>query len=172
MSEDVARPFVFSRESKIRIDREGRFWHDGERVEHEGLARAFAQWVRWDEESQRYKLENDWDWCWITVEDAPLVVRSISVSDDGSVLLSLSDGTTETLDLATLRVDRQDVPYCTVRNGTLDARFLQAASFALLEHAEPDGNGWALVLGSKRVPIARVDRGTRRQPRTVESSSQ
>jgi hypothetical protein len=171
MTEGVT-PFVFSRESKIRIDREGRFWHEGERVEHEGLTRAFAQWVRWDDESQRYQLKNDLDWCWITVDDAPLVVWSASVSEDGSVRLSLSDGTTELLDVETLRVDREDVPYCTVRGGTLDARFLQAAAFSLLEHAEPDGDGWALALGPRRVPLARVDRGARRQPRTVQSSSQ
>lgn len=161
-------PMVFSRESKIRIDRDGRFWHEGERVEHEGLARAFAQWVRWDEESQRYQLRNELDWCWIAVDDAPLVVSSASVSADGAVRLTLNDGSTERLDVGTLRVDREDVPYCRVRGGTLDARFLQAAAFSLLEHAEPDGDGWALVLGGARSPLVRVDRGATRVAAAVQ----
>lgn len=158
-------PYPFSRESKIHIDRAGRFWHEGELVEHEGLARAFATWVRWDDESQRFQLRNELDWCWITVEDAPLVVSSASVLDDGRVRLSLSDGSTEMLALETVRIDGDDVPYCTVREGALDARFLQAAAFSLLEHAEPDGDRWSLVLGGARHPLPRVERGATRVAR-------
>ena len=158
-------PYPFSRESKIRIDRSGRFWHEGELVEHEGLARAFATWVRWDEPSQRFQLRNELDWCWITVDDAPLVVTAASVQADGSVRLSVSDGSTELLALDTVRIDAEDVPYCTVRGGTLDARFLQAAAFSLLEHAEPDGERWALVLGGERHPLPRVERGAARAAR-------
>lgn len=155
-------PWPFSRESKIRIDREGRFWHEGERVEHQGLERAFAQWVTWDDESQRYQLRNSLDWCWITVEDAPLVVWAARVDAEGRVWLSLSDGSVEPLAIETLRVDRNDVPYCAVRGGTVDAKFLQAAAFSLLDHAEPEGDGWALVLGPTRVKLARVDVGATR----------
>jgi hypothetical protein len=153
---------VFSRESRIRIDRDGRFWHEGERVEHEGLARAFAQWIRWDDASQRYQLRNEIDWCWITVEDAPLVVWSASVGEDGSVTLALSDGTCEPLALESLRIDRDDVPYCTVRGQSVDARFSPSAAFALLEHAEPDGDGWAIVLGGAKHALRRVERGCTR----------
>lgn len=161
---------LFSRESKIRIDREGRFWHEGEPIEHEGLARAFAQWVAWDEANQRYRLENSLDWCWITVDDAPLVVWASRVDDDGRVWLSLSDGSVEPLAIETLRIDRDDVPYCTVRGGTVDAKFLQAAAFSLLEHAEPDGDEWALVLGPTRVRLARAEVGATRGRTGVASS--
>jgi|LNFM01.1.fsa_nt_gb hypothetical protein len=169
--EGAPEPRIFSRESQIRIDREGRFWHEGERIDHSGLARAFAQWVVWDEASQRYQLRNSMDWCWITVDDAPLVVVSAHLDDDGEVLLSLSDGTVERLALETLRIDREDVPYCTVRGGTVDARFLQAAAFSLLEHAEPDGDQWALVLGPKRVALVRVVEGVSRVGRAKEGVS-
>ncbi len=154
---------VFSRESRIRVDREGRFWHEGERIAHEGLARAFARWVQWDAESGRYLLRNALDWCWITVDDTPLVVSAARVDEHtGEVTLSLSDGTTEPLARETLRIDAEDVPYCDVRGGEIEAKFLQAAAFALLERAEPDGDQWALSLGGERVALRRVERGAAR----------
>jgi hypothetical protein len=167
MSEGVA----LSRESKIRIDREGRFWHEGERIEHQGLATAFARWVQWDEEHRRYMLRNAMDWCWVTVDDAPLVVWAAHVAPDGAVTLTLSDGTKEPLALDTLRIDPEDVPYCDVRGGTIEAKFLPAAAFALLEHAEPDGDRWVLRLGGERVLLRRVERGAARAAASSETRS-
>jgi hypothetical protein len=155
-------PFRFSRESRIRIDREGYFWHEGERVEHDKLARALASWIAVDPESDRYVLKNALDWCFITVDDAPLVVRSVVVRELGGALaLALSDGTEEPLDVATLRVDADDVPYCDVKNGALPARFSRSAAFALLERAEiGEGGGYTLVIPSgARHAIRRVGRG-------------
>jgi hypothetical protein len=134
-------PFVFSRESKIRIDRDGNFWHEGERVEHEGLARGLASWLTRDAETGRFILRNTMDWCFITVDDAPLVVRSVTVRDDGSVTLALSDGTVELLDPSTLRLSGDDVPYCDVKSGLLPARFARTAAFTLLERAKATGEG-------------------------------
>src|SRR5947207_6332922 len=101
----AAPPFRFSRESRIRVDRDGYFWHEGERVEHRGLAQALASWLAVDPETDRYVLRNSMDWCFITVDDAPLVVRTVSLSATGEVFLELSDGTREPLDPASLRVD-------------------------------------------------------------------
>ncbi len=153
---------VLTRESSIRVDRDGRFWHDGVRVDHEGLAQGFARWIAWDEAHARHVLRNAMDWCWVHVDDAPLVVWAASVREDGEVVLALSDGTREPLDASTLRIDPDDVPYCDVRGGTLEARFLPAAAFALLERAEPDGDDWVLPLGSARIPLHRVARGATR----------
>src|SRR5689334_3417614 len=109
-------PFPLTRETTIRLDRDGVFWHDGARVEHPGLARAFASWISIDPESGRYILKNDINWCFITVEDAPLLVRGVSVARDGFDVV-LSDETRERLDPRTLRLDADDVPYCDVRGG-------------------------------------------------------
>lgn len=121
-----------TRETTIRVDAQGQFWHDGQPVTHPGLARSFAQWVDVDPESGRYILKNDVNWAFITVDDAPLVARAATVSGD-AVLLSLSDGTSEPLDPATLRVEPGDVPYCDVRGGKLPAKLLPGAAFVVLE---------------------------------------
>ena len=144
-------PFSLSRESRIVIDRDGHFWHEGQRIEHERLAQALARWVAVDDATGRYILRNDREWCFVTVEDAPLAVRVFSPSAQGATL-TLSDGTNEALDPATLRIDPADVPYCNVRQGTLPARFSRRAALALLESAQVlDGRVVVLVGGRKRV---------------------
>jgi uncharacterized protein len=129
---DEAPPFKLSRETTIRVDAQGGFWHDGQRVTHPGLARSFAQWIDIDPESGRYILRNSVNWAFITVDDAPLVVRAVGHEGD-DIVLSLSDGTQEPLRTDTVRVEPGDVPYCDVRGGKLPARFLPQAAFTLLE---------------------------------------
>ena len=151
---DDAPPFPFSRETDIRIDAEGRFWHEGTPVTHERLARALASWIDVDPESGRYILKNALQWCFIRVDDAPIVVRSAAASE-GAFELSLSDGTTETLDPGTL-VLRGDIPYCRVRGGKLPARFSPQAAFVLLERVvERDGAPF-LQLGGRELPLPRA----------------
>lgn len=148
---ETAPPFPLTRETTIRVDPQGVFWHDGQQVTHPGLARAFASWVDVDPESGRYVLRNSINWAFITVEDAPLVVRAVGPG----LALALSDGTTEPLDPTTLRLEPDDVPYCTVRRGTLPARFLPGAAFALLDQLRFDGE--SAYVGD--VEVRRVARG-------------
>ncbi|MDP3274665.1 MAG: DUF1285 domain-containing protein [Deltaproteobacteria bacterium] len=143
----------FSRKSSIRIDQEGHFWHEDERVEHLGMSETFARWITRDAESGRYQLRNGIDWCWITVDDAPLVVRAAHVESDGRVTLWLSDGQQERLDASTLSLRDESVPYCLVREGTLSARFGASAAFTLLEHAQWRDGQWILALANERFAL-------------------
>jgi hypothetical protein len=148
----AAPPFQLSRETKIRIDRDGRFWNEGTLIVHEALSRSLAGWVDIDPESGRYILKNSVNWAFVTVEDAPLVVRALLPER----LLALSDGTMEGLDIATLRLDADDVPYCDVRGGKLPARFGRTAAYALLENARVEDDGRVFV-DDREIP--RVPRG-------------
>lgn len=80
-----------SRESTLRLDREGRFWHDDDLVEHPRLADALHTWISRHPDDRRYILTNGYDWTYFTVDDAPFTVRSTRVSD-GQVWLRLSSG--------------------------------------------------------------------------------
>lgn len=161
--------FRFSRESKIRIDRDGHVWHEGERVTHRGLELALASWIDLDDATGRYVLRNDRDWCFVGVDHTPLVVRSVRVhldeelkpaDRDPRVEVFLSDGSTERLDLATVEVDPDGVVYATVRNARLLARFEQGPSFELLRHTELDARGIPeLVLGDTHVRLRTIERG-------------
>lgn len=158
MTDAPLPPFRFTRESRIRIDRDGYVWHEGEKVLHDKLARALASWVAVDPETDRYVLRNPLDWCFITVDDAPLVVRSVRPASS-SYELELSDGSIEPLDPATLRIDADDVPYCDVRGGTLPARFGRNAAFVLLEHVRADRDRYQLDVGGHPYAIRRVGHG-------------
>ena len=138
-------PHGMSAESTIRIDADGRFLHDGAPVEHPKLQRALARWIDVHPDDGRYILKNAISWCYITVDDAPIQVRSVARAPAG-FLLTLSDQTTETLDPTSLRIDADEVPYCDVRGGALPARFSRQAAFELLD-------AW------ENTPIRRVLRG-------------
>jgi hypothetical protein len=150
---EPAIPFGLSRETRIRIDRDGRFWNEESPITHEALARSLAGWVDVDPDSGRYILKNSVNWAFVTVEDAPLVVKSF---DKNAAEVTISDGTTEPLDVATLRLDADDVPYCDVRGGKLPARFSRSAAYALLEDAKVEDDGRVLVAGRE---VRRVARG-------------
>ena len=156
---DPAIPFGLSRETMIRIDRDGRFWTEESPITHEALARSLAGWVDVDPESGRYILKNSVNWAFVTVEDAPLVVRAF---DREGTQVTLSDGTTEALDAATLRLDTDDVPYCDVRGGKLPARFSRSAAYALLEDAKLEDDGRVLVGGREVRRVPRGEGGRRR----------
>jgi hypothetical protein len=156
-------PFKLTRESQIRIDRDGHLWHEGERVEHPALARALASWVDLDPETGRYILRNSMDWCFVTVDDAPLVVRIVTFDNQGA-LVTLSDGSTERLDPSTVRIDPDDVPYCSVRGGRLPARFDRTAAFTLLERAHAMDDGFALSQNGVVYRLKRVSHQDARRP--------
>ncbi len=146
-------------ESSIRIDGDGRFWHDGQLVEHPGLAAAFASWLAVEPATGRYVLRNAVNWCYVTVERTPFVVRAVTEHAGGGLELTLSDGTREPLDTATLRLGDDDVPECRVKDSRFPARFSRTAAYALLEHARPcgdgDGDGFVVELGGELVPLVR-----------------
>jgi hypothetical protein len=119
-----------SRESSIVLDAQGRFQHEGQLVEHPGMARAFASWIDRHPDDGRFILNNGYDWSYFRVEDVPFFV--LGVREQGSGLeLSLSDGSYSPLDPGSLALGAQGALYTTVKNGQFRARFTQGAQIAL-----------------------------------------
>jgi uncharacterized protein len=123
-----------SRESTIRLDAVGRFWHEGRRVEHPGLAAAFHSWIGRHPDDGRYILTNGYDWSYFTVEDAPYFVRALRIEPQRVALL-LSDGTEETWEPESTRVGVDGALYATVKrdgpHGPFEAKFSQHAQASL-----------------------------------------
>lgn len=119
-----------SRESSIRLDREGRFWHEGARVEHPGMHKAFASWIARHPDDGRYILSNGWDWTYFQVDDVPYFVQSLVV-EGGRVRVVLSDGSEETLDPSTLAEGENDAVYLRVKDGRFEARLVPEAQTGL-----------------------------------------
>lgn len=123
-----------SRESTIRLDAEGRFWHEGLEVEHRKLAAAMHTWISRHPDDGRYILTNGYDWTYFTVDDAPFTVRSIRVVE-GAPLLVLSDGTEEAWDPRRSKIGKDGAIYthvkAAVRGGPYDAKFTRHAQTEL-----------------------------------------
>lgn len=133
-----APPPGASRQSSIVLDREGRFWHDGERVENVALERALRSWIAVHPDDGRLILTNGYDWCYFRADDAPFVVTALH--DGAAPTLALFDDTEEPLDPATLSVGEGGVVYARVKKGAFEARFSRHAQTQLasiLVRAEP-----------------------------------
>lgn len=140
-----------SRESTIRLDAEGRFFHDQALVEHPKLADALHTWIARHPDDGRYILTNGYDWTYFTVDDVPYFVRSLR-AEDGEAMLVLSDGTVEPLDPATARTGDGGALYLQVKKdakgGPFDAKLTRFAQTQLAPFLREEDGG--LVLSTKR----------------------
>lgn len=135
------------RQSGIRLDAEGRFWHDGGEVLHHGLRTALWRWLDRDPDG-RYVLRLDAArFVYLDVDDAPFVVRSARWEGDRAII-RLSDDSEEELGYASLRLTPRGQPYCVVK-GRFDARVSTSAWATLGAHID-DG---ALVAAGQRFVI-------------------
>ncbi|MFO0674149.1 MAG: DUF1285 domain-containing protein [Polyangiaceae bacterium] len=152
-----------SRESTIRVDRDGRFFHDGELVEHRGLARALASWVARHPDDGRYILTNGYDWTYFTVEDTPCFVHAVHVRPAGGserrAVLELTDGSEEPLVPADTRMATDGSVTTLVKRaapgGAFRARFQRPALVDLAELLEEAPSGHFRLqraLGGDEIP--------------------
>jgi hypothetical protein len=157
------------RRSGIRIDREGRFVHEGAEVRHEGLRRALFRWLDAEPDGRVVLRLDARRFAYVDVDDTPLVAGAARLDGAGEgerVLLALSDGSEEALDLETLTVDDEGVLRARVRGGKLEARLATAAVAALAERfSETEPQRPALTLAGRRRAIPRHHPGRGRRPR-------
>jgi hypothetical protein len=147
-----------SRESTLRLDARGRFWHEGAPVVHAGLAAAFHQWIRRHPENGRYILSNGYDWTYLAVDDAPYFVRRLQ-SEPTRIVLTLSDESQEPLDPAATRIGRGDALYTRVKRsapgGPYEAKFTPHAQGSLAPMLV-DGEGPCVRIGASVFRIGHV----------------
>ncbi len=139
----------------LKIDREGRLWHQGDEVTHPRLRQALLRWLDVRDDGRDIIRLDDLRYAYVEVEDAHL--RATSARWDGDqVVLTLDDGRTEVLDPSTLWLGDGDALYCRVKGGRLRARLLTAAQQALEPRIveEPGApRGFALDTGGVKWPI-------------------
>jgi hypothetical protein len=129
-----------SRESTIRLDSQGRFWHQGALVEHGRLAAALHGWIGRHPDDGRYILTNGYDWTYFTVDDASYFVQRVHVEPERLVLV-LSDGTEEAWEPEASRTGEGGALYTLVKRGAkggpYEAKFSRHAQAALGPILEP-----------------------------------
>lgn len=137
-------------DSGLRLDREFRWWHDGELIEHPNIIEAFNRGLRVEPDG-RVTLHFGNDWCFVEIEAAPF--RVVAVDESGDRLsIRLSDRTAEWLDVASLRVEDDEVLSVAVKDGRARARFGREAQFQLAERLEPANGALHLRVGARLLP--------------------
>jgi len=140
-------------ESGITLDRELRWFHDGQPVEHPRIIEAFNQGLRVGDDG-RYLLVIGADWCVVKVADAAFAVLALDVLDDGALAVRLSDRTAEPLDEASLTLEADGVLTARVKQGRAKARFTRDAQFSLGELLTEGPQGLRLTAGGRSRPVA------------------
>ena len=137
---------------RLRIDRDGGWFHEGEEVSHEGILSSLREGLQVDPAGHFLQIGSVR--VPVEVEDAPFVIVRFEADGDGWVLW-LSDRTREALDPASLVLRDGDVPYCRVKGGRFEARFSRAAAWQLLQRVdtEPGGGTPTLTAGGRPYPL-------------------
>jgi hypothetical protein len=120
-----------SRESTIRLDKTGTFWHDGTVVTKDSLVRALHSWVSFHPDDGRPILTNGYDWTYFEVEDTPYFVENVRGVPPARPTVVLSDGSEEPLHAATLVTDDEGACFVRVKGGKVWARFWRLAQLGL-----------------------------------------
>jgi hypothetical protein len=146
-------------ESPLRIDKDGRWFFQGEEITHRKTFLLYARSLTRDE-AGRIILRVGREQCPVEVEDAPFVVTTVEFipfGPDGqeAIWLTLNDETREKLDPATLRIGPGNIPYCKVREGMFEARFSRNAYQLLVPHIQHDEkeNRFFLSLNKTKYPL-------------------
>lgn len=143
-----------SRESQIRLDANCRFWLGDEPIAHPKMQQAFARWIQRHPDNGRIVLSNGYDWTYIQVDDVPFAVTEVR-ERDGRLLLTLSDGEQEALtEQHRLRLGKAGALYCSVKQGTFDARLTPQAQSSLGPWLHQGELGYELRVAEQLIPIA------------------
>jgi hypothetical protein len=151
LSEEMIERF---RQVGIRLDREGRLWHEGAEIQHPGLRRALLRWLDRREDGKPILRLDARRYAYINVEDADLLVLSVRWEGDRA-WLRLNDDSEEELDYGSLETGADNALYCRVRGGRLRARLTTPAYYVLAERIRPldegsfvlDAGGETFVVG-------------------------
>ena len=138
---------------RIRFGKDGRWYCDGEPIANAAICRLYARTMTVGADG-RARLQLGEDRAEVEVEDTPWVVTGIEGDPARGFTVALNDGTREPLELGSLRMSAEHVPYCRIKDGRVEARLLRTAYYALMRHAEAGPNG-ACVLrhGDRRVTL-------------------
>jgi len=136
-------------QSGLRLDKEGRFWHRGELVEHARTAAVLHQGIHRAPDG-RWATRIGTEWGYLDVEDAALWIRRLEPQGN-RLRAQLASGEWVDLDPATLAAGADDALYARVRGER--ARLTRAAQLSLSDSLRQDATGFLLQLANESFRI-------------------
>lgn len=135
----------------LRLDRSGRFWHQGTIVSHVRLRQALLRWLDVRDDGRDIVRLDDARYAYVDIEDAHLRARSARWQSDRCFILWDDDREAE-LEYASVSQAADHALYATV--GHLRGRIAGAPYHTLSEHIVAMGDGFALAAAGERWAIA------------------
>ena len=138
----------------IVIDKEGRWFHEGDRIERESIVRLFASILRREDDGEYYLVTPGEKWR-IEVELLPLIVTDIEWGDDAGeqcLLATLNTGKVVAINKnhpLYLEGRMDDIAAVSLPNG-LAALFSRAAWYRLVDLAD-EGEGGPSITSAGEV---------------------
>lgn len=133
----------------MRIDTEGRWWHEGSQIKRDALVRLFSSILKY--ESGHYFLVTPVEKWQIEVDDRPLLVVLTMRNNDGGIEMVTQVGDRFMLDsthpLKVSELNGVRIPEVLVRDG-LWARLSRNAFYDLVEMASLDEEGHCVVVSA------------------------
>ena len=131
---------ISTEESKIFMDKEGRWFHEGVEISHSRTSLLFSKMLNKGPNGKYYITVKN-ESVMVELEDAPFVVKSVTVikNKEGFVqdfILHLNDKSQEPLVPDTLMLGEENVMYCKVKKASERARFLRPAYYQLCSQIE------------------------------------
>jgi hypothetical protein len=123
----------------IVVDKEGNWFYNGLPIINRQIVLYFYEILE-SAPGGGYQLRTEREICPVAVQDTPFVVVALWRSDEHheQFMVKLNDDTMEPLDLKTLSISAENIPYCTVKQGRFRARFLRAPYYRLAESVQQE----------------------------------
>ena len=134
-------------QSGLRLDREGRFWHRSNLLEHARTLAALHRGLHRAEDG-RWAVRIEPERAYVEVEDAGRFVRRIEAQGRG-LCAQLATGEWVEVDPATLASGTDDALYLRTPDGDR-ARLTRAAQLSLADHLREDAGTFWLELAGHR----------------------
>ncbi len=144
---------------EIRIDTEGRWFHNGIPFTNKKIIDFFNRSIRLTSDGV-YVIHYDHYTYPIVVEDVPIFITGVRYQGFGDferVWCNLTTGIEEELDTSTLRFNmNNNALYCRVMDGVFPAKFYRSASFTLLERLDEKNGRYYLNICGKSIELKQV----------------
>jgi hypothetical protein len=140
---------------EIRIDEEGNWSHNGVPFSNKRIIDFFNRSIDVTEEGECVIYYSDFVYP-VVVEDVPIFITGITIEgfgDSERILLNLSTGEVEELDIDSLFYRDNHCLYSYVRNGRIPAKFKRSPSYQILERLEESEDTFYLRIGGKRIVL-------------------
>lgn len=131
-------------EPRIVIDNRGNWFQDGIEIKHR-LTYLYNNKLLDRDQEGRYFLDDGSCRMYVRVEDTPFVVKMVR-KKNRSFYITLNDETEEKLDLNTLWINEDNIPYTKVKNGKFEARFTRAAYYEFMKHVLQEGGNFYIEI--------------------------